>query len=72
MTRKTVLVVELDQYELACRIAEGMMGRRRPKGMPPAQALAVMPPAELEGLLRAAMNAMEYLREQTEKPGAVQ
>lgn len=60
---KKTLVVEIDQTEMACRIAEAVIGAKRPDGASPNFALVRLGP-ELEGVfLKAAAAALEYVGE---------
>jgi hypothetical protein len=61
MSKKIVLIAEIDPQELALRIAEGFLGIRRPAGKTAAQALAYFPDEEREGFMRAAAKAAEYI-----------
>ena len=55
--REKVLVVKMDQAELACRLIEGMYGVKRPAGANNEAALSVMGPDDREAVMRAAFAA---------------
>lgn len=66
---RAALIVEMDRDELAVRIAEGVLGLKRPDGSTAAQALAHMRlrfPEEVEGFERAAVKAMLYFKERSQ------
>lgn len=63
------LVVELDQMELACRIAEAQLGRKRPIDATAAEAMALIAAIDRgshDGLLRAAEAAIFYLKDRVD------
>jgi len=62
---KTLLVIEFDREELACRIAEHCMGMKRPAGRTPKQALSQFPPDIRDGFYRAATASLAYLQERS-------
>jgi len=66
------LVVELDQAELACRILEAFQEIKRPDGASPSQALSVLRPDDKRVVMNAALAALKYLEECTNKSGRVQ
>ena len=72
MSTKTVLVVEMDQIELACRILEAFMEHKRPAGLTAAEALAVLKQDDRAATMAAALAAMEYIKECTNLASAVQ
>ena len=55
------LVPDMDQHELACRIAEATLGLQRPAGVTAVQALSVFAPEDRTGFYRAATAALSYL-----------
>lgn len=57
------LVADIDPSELACRIAEGAIGVKRPKGVTPQQALSDLDKESRDGFYRAAYNAAQYMTE---------
>lgn len=57
------LVAEIDPYELACLIAEAVMGKRRPSGLTAKQALKTQPPETQAVLLDAAERVARYVAE---------
>lgn len=62
---KKTRVIEIDQTEMACRIAEAVIGAKRPDGASPNFALVRLGP-EMEGVfLKAAAAAIEYVGECT-------
>lgn len=63
--RRTVLIIELDQVELACRMLEASLKLRRPAGATANQALSSVHPEERAQLMVAAMAAMRYFEEQS-------
>jgi hypothetical protein len=65
---RPVLIVEFDQIELALRIAEACLGRKRPAGLTPAQAMRQMARMDEDmhdGFMRAAASAMFYFKERS-------
>jgi hypothetical protein len=61
--RKTVLAVEIDEAELACRILEAQVEMRRPHGMSAREALETQTPQLQADVRRAAVAAIRYLTE---------
>lgn len=57
------LVVEISQIELACRIAEAVLGAQRPNGASPNFALERLGPESKGIFLKAAAAALEYVGE---------
>ena len=53
----------MDVDELACRIAEAIIGIRRPEGVTPQQALAHLKLPDQKELARAARAAIAYANE---------
>lgn len=54
---------EIDPVELACRIAEGIIGAARPEGKTAKEALDQFPDADRVSFYRAANKAATYLAE---------
>jgi len=65
------IVAEFDQIELACRIAEGCLGIKRPKNATAQQALNEFNLDSRIGFLKAAENAMRYMQEELNRSGKV-
>lgn len=63
MSQRATLIVEMDQMELACRILEAFMERKRPAGATAAQALGFLDADDRAATMAAALSAMEYLKE---------
>ena len=59
----TKFIAEIDEAEMAVRIAEAMLKMKRPPGLSAQAALASMPDGEEENFARAARAAMLYLQE---------
>ncbi|ONG53279.1 hypothetical protein BKE38_12520 [Pseudoroseomonas deserti] len=59
------LVVDMDQHEVACLIAEAILDLQRPAGSTPTQALAAFQPEDRTGFYRAAVAAIGYLAKKT-------
>lgn len=62
--RLAALIIEFDQVELACLIAEAFMDRKRPAGRSAEQAMASFDVDTCESFMRSAMAAMVYMRDQ--------
>jgi len=61
--RKTNLIAEISEAELACRIAEAGHGLPRPLGATAEQALACLDPQSREWTLAMARAAIKYFGE---------
>lgn len=72
MTVKATLVIEMDQNELACRIIEAFMERKRPAGATAAQALVSLRADDRAAAMSAALIAMQYLQECSARASKVQ
>lgn len=71
MSRPPIIVVtELSQAELACRLAEAFFDMPRPTGATAAQALDVLHDSARQRLLNAATAAAEYMQECVSSPDA--
>ncbi len=61
--KTATFMAEVDPYELACRIAEGVIGRKRPEGLTAKQALETFDAEDRDGFVRGAKQAFDYMQE---------
>ena len=62
-TKQTVLAIELDGDELACRILEGLSGESRPPGTSAVEGLNMQEEDVRAAAMRAARQAILYFEE---------
>lgn len=63
--KPVTLIVDLEPCELACRIAEIIIGVKRPADMTAKDALAYIGAREQDDFLKAAMASIAYMAEQS-------
>lgn len=69
MTEKTHHVVMLEVAEIACIIVEELIGKRRPEGCSPEEALQTFSPDEADDLRHAADRIIHYFYAQLQAGG---
>jgi hypothetical protein len=63
----TKFIAEISEAEMAVRIAEAILGLKRPPGKSAAEAMDAMPEGARDDFLRAARAAILYVRESIEQ-----